>query len=212
MTPRPTTDPATVFAWSATRFDAVAPLFALDAQLGAIVRTTTEPIVGQMRLTWWHDALAALGEGPAPAHPVLRGLAARGVAGPPLASMVDGWEVLLEADAPDDEALALYAAARGAALFTAAAAVLAGAGETAAAGEGWALADLAAHVSDATLAARAAGLAQARFGAALAGRWRGGAAALGALAAEARAALGGRGEPGSPRRAAAVLRWRVLGR
>ena len=206
MTARALSDPATVFAWGAWDFARVAPLFALDAQLGAIVRTTTQPIVGQMRLTWWHDALAALGDGPAPAHPVLEALAGTATGG--LTPMIDGWEALLEQDAP---VLESYARGRGHALFAAAAQVLGGTGAVAAAGEGWALADLAAHVTDAALAARAAALAQERLDAALAGRWRGGAAALGALAAEARAAVRGRGEAGSPRRAAAVLRWKLLG-
>jgi phytoene synthase len=203
------TDPATVFAWSGARFAAVAPLFALDAQLGAIVRTTTQPIVGQMRLTWWHDALHALDAAPAPPHPLLAQIAALPAAAAPLAGMIDGWEVLLEAEAPDDAALALFAAARGGTLFAAAAALLGGEGEARRAGEAWALADLAAHVGDAGLAARAATLATGRLAAR--GRWRGGAAGLGALAADARAALAGRGAPGSPRRAAAVLRWRLAG-
>src|SRR3546814_7046937 len=36
---------------------ALAALFALDATLADVLRTTTEPMLGQMRLTWWHDAL-----------------------------------------------------------------------------------------------------------------------------------------------------------
>jgi phytoene synthase len=32
-------------------------LFALDTALGTILKTTREPIVGQMRLTWWYEAL-----------------------------------------------------------------------------------------------------------------------------------------------------------
>lgn len=211
MNARAPTDPATVFAWSATRFAPVASLFALDAQLGTIVRTTTQPIIGQMRLTWWHDALEGLGDGPVPAHPVLQGLAALPAAAA-LTPMIDGWEVLLEDESPDDAALARLAGARGGTLFAAAAQVLGGEGAAQAAGEGWALADVAAHVGDAALAARATALALPRLDAAVRARWRGPAAALGALAAEARAALRGRGAAGGPQRAGAVLRWRLIGR
>ncbi|MCZ3214799.1 hypothetical protein NYZ43_19955, partial [Acinetobacter baumannii] len=37
--------------------DALRALFDLDDRLAGIVRTTREPMVGQMRLVWWHDAL-----------------------------------------------------------------------------------------------------------------------------------------------------------
>ncbi|RZM37470.1 MAG: hypothetical protein EOP67_01085 [Sphingomonas sp.] len=47
-------------------------LFALDSRLAGIVRATREPMVGQMRLTWWHEALTKLDREPAPAEPLLR--------------------------------------------------------------------------------------------------------------------------------------------
>ena len=53
----------------------VAALFSLDDTLGQILRTTREPLVGQMRLTWWHEALRALDGAPPPAQPVLQALA-----------------------------------------------------------------------------------------------------------------------------------------
>ena len=174
-------------------------MFALDAQLGEIVRTTRTPIVGQMRLTWWHDALHALDAGPPPAHPVLRALAADvrpgGVNGATLATMIDGWERLLGDAAPDDDGLADYAECRGTTLFVALGVLSGGAG-----GEGrcWALADLASHVSDATLRQRAATLALAQP----LGR---GARVTRALARDARMAAAGMGAPGRPRRAAGVL-------
>src|SRR3546814_17336884 len=45
---------------------ALAALFALDATLADVLRTTTEPMLGQMRLTWWHDALTRLEAAPPP--------------------------------------------------------------------------------------------------------------------------------------------------
>lgn len=207
--PLPLSPPATVLAWVGIGLSpAASALLALDAQLAEIVRTTTTPLVGQMRLAWWDEALRALDTAPAPAQPVLRALQAevlpRAVSGAALAAMIDGWEGLLTAEELGEESLALYADARGAGLF-AAMAQLADIGSTsAAAGRCWALADLAAHVTDPALAGRVA------------------AAALGedprsaprfalALASDARLAAAGKSAPGSPRRAAGVLRAAFLG-
>ncbi len=45
-------------------------LFTLDDSLASIPRTTREPMVGQMRLTWWHEALTGLDTASLPAEPV----------------------------------------------------------------------------------------------------------------------------------------------
>ena len=140
--------------------DALAVLFALDERLGDIVRTTREPLVGQMRLTWWRDALTALDEHhPAPAEPVLvdvhRLLVACGVPGTSLAPMAEGWMAILHDDFATDGSLADYASLRGATLFAAAARVLR-VEETEMldeAARGWALGDLAANISSASDAA-----------------------------------------------------------
>ena len=216
MTPRPLSPPATVFAWSATAFGGgPAALFALDATLGQVVRGTRTPMVGQMRLTWWHDALHALDTAPAPAQPVLRALASHvlpTVSGAELAGMIDGWDVLIEEERLTAEALARFAAARGQRLFDLLARVLRAEPDDAigAAGRGWALADLASHVE----AGREAAIEQARLALGQAGsaRWRGRARAIGALAQDGALAIDGRGDPGGPRRALAVLRATLLGR
>ena len=139
--------------------DALAVLFALDERLGDIVRSTREPLVGQMRLTWWRDALSALDQRrPAPAEPVLvevqRLLLSCGVSGASLAPMAEGWMMILHDGYVRDGSLADYAALRGATVFAAAARVLGSADvESAAlrnAGRGWALGDLAANVSSIT--------------------------------------------------------------
>lgn len=201
------TDPATIFAWCAARFDGTraAALFALDRQLGEIIRTTTQPIVGQMRLTWWHEALGKLGAAPTPAHPVLEAIAAAGLPGGELAAMVDGWEFLLDEELTD-AALGEYARQRGGTLFA-----LIDPDAPPAAGSGWALADLAAHVGDVALANRARALSLATLDPVLTRRWRD-SRVLGALARDAWLAMQGRGTAASPRRAAAVLRMRLTGR
>jgi hypothetical protein len=95
-------------------------LFALDSRLAGIVRATREPMVGQMRLTWWHEALTKLDGAPAPAEPLLRDvqqhLLPAGVSGARLAGMIDGWEELIVADALTAETLDRHAEARGAGL------------------------------------------------------------------------------------------------
>ena len=194
----------------------VAAVLSLDDTLGHILRTTREPLVGQMRLTWWHEALVALDGAPAPAEPVLRALAAsvlpRGVPGATLAGVVEGWEALLEPLDPD--AIGRAAAARGGMLFRALSRVLgASDARVAEAGRGWALADLARGLSDPTLANWAAAQGAAVLDAALAGRWPRRLRVIGALAMGARLDLIRPGEPAaSPRRVGRLLIHRLTGR
>ncbi len=193
--------------------DALVALLALDQRFGAIVRTARDPMIGQMRLTWWHDALNQLDRGPPPAEPLLQALAGevlpRGVAGAELALLVEGWEMLLEAMPDEPAGFDAYAEARGGGLFALAGRVL-GADVAAlrTAGQGWALADLASHSSDAALAGairrHASGVLQRAF----ANRWDA-ARAIGILAVLARLALGDR----SPlAKSLIVARFRMTGR
>ena len=194
----------------------MAALFALDDTLGRILRTTREPLVGQMRLTWWHGALCALDTAPPPAQPVLQALAAdvlpRGVSGATLARMIDGWEALL-AEPLDGPALSRHAIFRGAGLFEAAAMLGATDRRIACFGRGWAYADICANVRDAdvtTVARRRAIVRLARsFGYRRMDR---SARALGALALSARMDLEGTARPGSPRRVARLAWHRLTGR
>ena len=162
-------------------------LFALDARLGSILRGTHEPIVGQMRLTWWYEALVRLDTGAPPAEPVLAAVAQdvmpHGVRGASLADMVEGWEVLLGDEPLGDAALATYASGRGARLFGALGQVTGAAASDPleAAGEAWALYDLAAHVRDRDIAARADRLARERSIAIGGRRWSRNGRAIGAL-------------------------------
>jgi phytoene synthase len=137
----------------------------LDRRLARIVGRTGEPMLGQMRLAWWRDALGT----PAGARPrgdaVLDAIAlhwaGREAA---LAAMVDGWEVLVTAERlGPSEAEAL---GRGRGAFFVALAPDASPDDRRrleAAGRRWALADAAAGVSDEAERAVlvAAGLAEA---------------------------------------------------
>lgn len=203
----------------AARRGALALLWQLDERLAGIVATTTQPAIGQMRLTWWHQALDGLGTAPAPAEPLLQALAADPAVAPGrLLPLIDGWEALLDGPALDEAGLALHAEARGAALFAAAAELL-GPGllpaePIAAAGRLWALIDAARQLNDPASTARARALASAEL-ARLPRRWPAPLAPLGLLAVLARAdarAPTGPGRQGAPGRIARALLFRLLRR
>lgn len=194
---------------------ALVALLALDDKLAETLRTTSEPMLGQIRMQWWADALARLDTAPPPPEPVLQGIARDvlrdGVTGTQVAAMVEGWQVLLLAEL-DAAALALHGQ-RGRVLFEIAARVTAAAAgdPVAAAGEGWALADLAGKLSDPKEAEAARGAAEVALAAACAARWSRNGRALGAIGHLARMDLAGVA-PGSPRRMLRALWHRLTGR
>ena len=168
------------------RRPALTALFALDARLGSILQSTREPMVGQLRLTWWRDALERLDHAPPPAEPVLADVARLilpfGVSGAALAEMTTGWEALLTApDLAEPDAMEAFARLRGGGLFAAAATIL-GTQVPAVAGEGWALADLAGKLTVVDAANQAAWLARDRLAAAFTYRFARRARPLGVLA------------------------------
>ncbi len=132
-------------------------VWAYDARLADIVRTTREPMIGQMRLTWWHEVLTdesdVKGRGDPLADAIRALLPPEGQGG--LLRMIDGWEALLEQPI-DDAALEVYALGRGGGLFQA----LANADGFDRAGALWALWDLSGHSADPALVRQALALAQ----------------------------------------------------
>lgn len=193
--------------------DALTALFALDAALGDVLRTTREPMVGQMRLAWWRDALARLDTARPPGEPVLQALAGAvipsGVTGARLSGAVDGWEPLLgEVNAASIEAHAHH---RGCLMFEAAAEIVGAAASDPVghAGKGWALGDLAANLSDDAGVGMARGGADAAFASMDSVRWSRNGRVLGALALVARARLDGAVPAGFVLR---LARFRLTGR
>lgn len=136
---------ATLYAPPAARAGLFA-LHALDLEMAEVTRSTTEPMLGQIRLAWWREQLQALDAGGRPAQPVLAALAAHllptGISGASLEPLEDAWLALL------DEDIEAHAKARGR-LFTAAAEVLLLGTDASAIeharqlGAGWALVDIA---------------------------------------------------------------------
>lgn len=201
---------------------ALETIWALDAQLGAIVRATSEPMIGAMRLTWWRDAVEALDQASAPGEPLLIRLRAalveNGSGVGALPDMAEGWITLLDPFPLPAETLGEYARLRGGLLFTEVARVLGAASDTAiaAAGEGWALIDFAFLCSDRETARIAIALARPKLESALAARWPREARPLGMLAhlalRDARAGLDTPRRQGSPARLWRALRHRITGR
>jgi 15-cis-phytoene synthase len=74
---------------------ALIALFGIDAELGAVVAGTTEPMIGEIRLAWWREALEGLDSGTVPAQPLLQLAAAellpRGIGGAALGGLEDRW-------------------------------------------------------------------------------------------------------------------------
>ncbi|HIV78547.1 MAG TPA: squalene/phytoene synthase family protein [Candidatus Sphingomonas excrementigallinarum] len=194
--------------------DGFAALLDLDHQLASILQSTTEPMIGQMRLTWWYEALEKLDHAPAPAHPVLQRLAVSvlpmGVKGADLAPMIEGWEALLDDGEPlDDARVGRHAEARGGVLFASIGRLLGQAG-VAPLGAAWAKADLAQHVSDDAVRAEIAGEALSELDALLTGNSPKPARGLSGLAVLVRESLRHPERlPGHPLRAAR-LAWHGL--
>ena len=143
---------------SASAREGFAALLDLDHQLASILQSTTEPMIGQMRLTWWYEVLEMLDREPVPAHPVLQRLAASvlpsGVRGADLAPMIEGWEALLDDGEPlDDTRVERHAEARGGVLFASIGRLLGQAG-MAPLGAAWAKAAVAPPVPDVATRAR----------------------------------------------------------
>lgn len=138
-------------AWSPPKVRAPLTMaLLLDRRLARIVARTTEPMLGQMRLAWWREALGK----PVSERPrgdvVLDGLGAswegREAA---LVPMIDAWEVLVTADRLGPSEIEAFGSGRGA-FFKALGDEEGGAKaeRIAAAAFCWAIADAAAGVSD----------------------------------------------------------------
>ena len=199
----------------AARRPAVEALWRLDAGLGGALGGGREPLISQIKLAWWREALERLDVAPAPAEPVLQAVAAHvlplGVSGTELARMEEGWTLLLSPEPLTADELELYAKARGGLLFRYTASLLGFVDPVPSGGEAWALIDLARHSANpddadvAVAAARAAGMGH---------RWPPRLRPLGMLAALAirDSERAGWEEQGSPARMLRMLRHRITGR
>jgi phytoene synthase len=129
----------------------LASLFALDDALARAVAAASEPIVGQLRLAWWRDALRASPDKRPRGNPLLDELSGHfGSVLGTLIPLVDGWEAFLLADPLDHTSIAAFTDGRAAAWQAFAEVIGEGASAAAvgAAARVWAVADLAAGLGD----------------------------------------------------------------
>lgn len=123
----------------------------LDQRLSAVVRGAHEPTIALIRMAWWEEALVADDRTKGNGEPLVEAWRA---AAPPAAMraaaacLIEGWRVLIEVEEMEPADLVRYAQERGAGLFG----LLGASAEEAGTGAGWALWDLAGHVSDEALA------------------------------------------------------------
>jgi 15-cis-phytoene synthase len=191
---------------------ALAALLMLDDALATLLRTTREPVIGQIRLAWWREALEKLDTAPPPAEPVLQAVAASGLKGSALTPIVHGWEVLIEAEQLDTAALRRFGEGRGMVFALAGAAMGAEGDPLVEAGQGWALADLARHLEPEDEAAEARALAQPLLDAASKAKWSRNGRALGAMTHLARRELANESETAPISRILRLLWHRLTGR
>jgi phytoene synthase len=196
---------------------AIGALWRLDVALGAVLAGGREPLISQIKLTWWRDSLAKLDREKAPAEPVLQEAAQHllpaGVSGAALAELEESWTILLSQDRLTRGELASYAAGRGGLLFRHSAAILGAQlpAEMEGAGAAWALVDLARHSNpdDAANAMAAAAERLSQW------RWPSRLRPLGMLAAlaarDVERGLANLEEPGAPGRMLRMLRHRLTG-
>lgn len=123
-------------------------LWMLDAVLGGQLAAAGQPMIAQIRLAWWREALDRLDREPPPAEPLLESVAGlllpAGITGAALARMAEGWEILVAEERLSRNALETFARLRGTTLFRMSSELLGGkrgAGVDAA-GAAWSLVDL----------------------------------------------------------------------
>ena len=140
----------------------ISRVFALDNECAHIARVAHEPLMAQIRLAWWRDALSATEMGAehrAPMTEAIRALDGFGAMRPHLIAMIDGWEELVAGDEGDLAGLVRrYARGRGGGLFAALSPDSCGAASDV--GTVWALWDLAGNAGNEALARQAIALAR----------------------------------------------------
>lgn len=202
--------------------DYLRALWLVDERFGAIVAGTTDPMIGEMRLLWWREALATVADED-PAEPLLqhvkRIIAESGGDGSKWGAMAEGWHALLQEPLGETE-LDRFAKERGGRLFRLSANLIdssKGSADSAVelAGMGWALIDLSfrhSNVEIARLARRkAAALLEPVASEAFARRGK----SLGALLVLARRDVRSqetKRRQASPSRVLRMLSYRLFGR
>lgn len=96
-------------------------LFAFDSRLAEVIRSTSEPLIGQIRLTWWRDILTMpAGDRPEgePLVTKFNDLEQDGLSGTALLKIIDGWEAMLDDFPWENLQFEKYAIGRGTGYFS----------------------------------------------------------------------------------------------
>lgn len=107
---------ALAYAPSSTR-SSLAALWSFDAMLGRLIATTSEPLIGAIRLAWWSERLDDLAQGRRSHEPVLEALRVHVI--PKLlqpsdfAPLIDGWRAVLPPWPAKEASLQSFAQGRG---------------------------------------------------------------------------------------------------
>ncbi len=98
--------------------DALTLLLGLDMRLGQIVSKSTEPLIGQLRIAWWRDALLKPSEERPKGEPLFEDLAAlKYDLAPYMIHLADAWGGLLAQEEWTSDALAAFAGDRSKGIF-----------------------------------------------------------------------------------------------
>jgi phytoene synthase len=103
---------ALVYAPASARQQALA-LLALDARLANLIRRSSEPMLAQLRLAWWREAIAGDPAQWPTGEPILATLRSWGDRAGTASSLVDAWEALTAPSPLGSQAIEAFAGARG---------------------------------------------------------------------------------------------------
>lgn len=123
---------------------ALSLLLRFDARFASVVGKATEPMIGQMKLAWWRDALLREpGERPK-GEPLLGELGEFGSQIPASAveQLLSAWDILLTADQWSSETINEFSDLRGSAIFKTYADMVAAPCDVSSLGAAWAADDL----------------------------------------------------------------------
>ena len=153
---RPTTLAALLSAYAGSDISRHRLLWTLDARLARVAATTTEPMIGQLRLAWWQETMSDMAGVRGRGAPLVDALRAAGEAPPAgLTAWLDGWEAIIA-----DVDVQTFATGRGGGLFHSLAGEAEVPGWLLQAGSVWACWDLTGHVRSRELASQAISLAR----------------------------------------------------
>jgi phytoene synthase len=90
-------------------------LLALDARLATLIRRSSEPMLAQLRLAWWREAIAGAPASWPAGEPILATLRSWEHDPAAISGLVDAWEALTAPSPLSSEALRTFSHGRGAA-------------------------------------------------------------------------------------------------